>query len=418
MNPLRSALVRSEIPGVTLVLLGFFLGGCRAGAASVDGGDAPRVFTLRAETLLRNREELRAGSVRLQPAYDELLAEARESLEAGPFTVMDKERLPPSGDKHDYVSYGPYWWPDPDQPDGLPYIRRDGERNPASQSLAESDRQRLGAMMDAVETLGLAYFFTEDERYAEHATDLLRVWFLDPATRMNPHLEYGQSIPGITDGRGIGIIDTRGLSDVVDAIGMIAPSDHWTEADQQGMRAWFGEYLGWLVNSEKGQDEREYFNNHGTWWDVQATAMALFVADTTLAREIVEQSRTRRVASHIEPDGRQPKELERTRSLSYSLMNLEGMVRLAELARHVGVDLWEYETSDGRSIRKAVDFLASYADGSKQWPYEQITEVEPSSFLPLLRLGAAAYDEPAYEALITRMGDQDGIAADRGQLVY
>lgn len=402
----------------SIVLLLLLPVACHQRRLIADTNEPPQVFTLRAETLLRNREELRAGSSRLQPAYEQLLADATESLQSGPFTVMDKRRLPPSGDRHDYLSYGPYWWPDPHQPNGLPYIRRDGERNPASQSLDASDRQRLGGMMDAVETLGLAYFFTGEERYAEHAAELLRVWFLDAATRMNPHLEYGQAIPGVTDGRGIGIIDTRGLAEVVDAIGMIAPSVHWTEADQRGMRAWFRAYLDWLVNSEKGRDEREYFNNHGTWWDVQATAMALFVGDSALAREIVQQSRTRRIASHIEPDGRQPHELERTRSLSYSLMNLEGMARLAELARHVDVDLWGFETADGRSIRRALDFLAPYSDAAKEWPHEQITEVDGSSFLPLLRLGAAAYDEPAYEELSSRMGDQEEIAADRDQLLY
>lgn len=99
-------------------------------------------------------------------------------------------------------------------------------------------------------------------------------------------------------------------------------------------------------------------------------------------------------------------------------MNLEGMARLAELARHVDIDLWGYETADGRSIRRALDFLAPYADPAKEWPYEQITDVDPSSFLPLLRLGAAAYAEPEYEEVISRLQDQDEIAADRDQLLY
>lgn len=30
----------------------------------------------------------------------------------------------------------------------------------------------------------------------------LQVWFVDKATKMNPHLNYGQGIPAITMGRG------------------------------------------------------------------------------------------------------------------------------------------------------------------------------------------------------------------------
>lgn len=36
------------------------------------------------------------------------------------YTVVNKAVLPPSGDKHDYMSMAPYWWPDETKPDGLP----------------------------------------------------------------------------------------------------------------------------------------------------------------------------------------------------------------------------------------------------------------------------------------------------------
>src|SRR5690606_4692146 len=201
---------------------------------------APRVFLLDGEALLKTRQRVREGDPALAPAVEKLRDKADETLEPGPYSVMDKDLVPPSGDKHDYYSFGPYWWPDPDKPDGLPYIRRDGEVNPKRDT---GDRRPMGRMGGAVETLALAYFFTGDERYAEHAARLLRVWFLDEATRMNPHLEYGQAVPGRNKGRGIGIIDTAGLPRLVDAIGLLEGSQHWSEADQQGMQEWFGEYL-------------------------------------------------------------------------------------------------------------------------------------------------------------------------------
>ena len=165
----------------------------------------PRLFLLDADALRAVRRSIFLGEDRFRAADDRLLREADQALQEGPFSVVDKEAVPPSGDKHDYMSRGTYWWPDPDKPDGLPYVRRDGEVNP---EIYDYDSRRLGRMCSSVDTLALAYFLSDYEDFAERAALLLRTWFLDEARRMNPHLEYGQGIPGICKGRGIGIIDT------------------------------------------------------------------------------------------------------------------------------------------------------------------------------------------------------------------
>jgi hypothetical protein len=379
------------------------------------GSQSPVLATHRIDELARTKARLQAGDSVLQPAYDRLLKQADTALQAGPFSVMQKKRVPPSGDRHDYVSMGPYWWPDPSKPNGLPYIRKDGQRNPETQN--DYDSPRFKRLTDAANALSLAYYFTRKDVYAQRAAYLLRTWFLDSATRMNPNLNYGQEIPGIVEGRGIGIIDTRAMAQLLDDVALLQRAPSWTKRDADGLREWMSSYLGWLLTSKNGHEEHDAKNNHGSWYDAQTVAVALFVGRRDLARAIVDSSRARRIATQIERSGRQPLEEDRTRSLDYSIFNLEALMQVAELGRIVGVDVWGYEAPSGGSIHKALDYLATYADTSKKWSGEQITPIDPARMLLVLRLGERVYHDPKYTGLIANM-PAASVRPNRLQLEY
>ncbi len=347
------------------------------------------------------RTRIERGDEGMRSALAVLERDARSALALTPPSVMDKGVTPPSGDKHDYMSQAPYWWPDPSKPDGRPYIRRDGERNPELKRI--SDHDNLGRVTNAVATLGLAYRLTGRADYAAKAARFVRVWYLDPATRMNPHLKFGQGIPGINDGRGIGIIETSGLPQLLDGVTLLAGSPEWTPADQTGLEAWMRAYLTWLLESPYGREEAANGNNHETWYAVQVAALALFTGQRDLARRTVEGGRDA-LARQIEPDGRQPRELERTRAWHYSAYNLTAFFGLAMIGEPVGVDLWRFRTADGRSLRQALDFLVPYARGDQSWTYPEITGFEPGAIHALLRRAAVAWNEPAYRALAMKIG--------------
>lgn len=352
---------------------------------------APRVFLLDPHVLQDTRARVRAGDTALAAAWDALRADAVAAAAAGPFSVTGKPVAPPSGDKHDYTSQAPYFWPNPTAPNGLPYVRRDGERNPEIDRIP--DHRALDRMSAAVETLSLAWWIGGDARAADRAAVLLRAWFLDPATRMNPNLEYAQFVPGVNTGRGIGLIETRSLARVVDAIGLLQSSPSWRAADDRALRDWFGRFLDWMLTSEKGRAEAAAKNNHGTYYDVQAASFALFVDRTELARRILETAREKRIAAQIEPDGRQPLELARTKAWGYSVGNLDGLTLLATLGDRVGVDLWNYRTKDGRGIRAALLYLAPFAVEKRPWPHQQLGGFSPDALFPVLRRAARHLDD-------------------------
>ncbi len=353
----------------------------------------PRVFALDPQALAESKKRSAEGDRSYQPSLARLKEQANQTLLAGPFSVTYKTVAPPGGDKHDYMSLARYYWPNPDTPNGMPYVSLDGQVNPEIFTIP--DHKNFDALMDNVLTLGLAFYLTGEARYADYAATLLRVWFLDQATRMNPNLNYGQGIRGINDGRNAGIIETRELAFVVDAIGLIAESGVWTSRDQLGMERWFEAFLDWLVTSELGKAEARNQNNHGTFYDAQIASLALFLGKDQRARDIISTSTAQRIPIQFEPDGRQPLELERTMPWHYCVFNLTAWFRLAFLGEKLGLDVWNYQTVDGRCIRKGLDFLAPFGTGTP-WRYSEISARQFSEFYRLLRIAAYKYRDSDY----------------------
>jgi hypothetical protein len=347
------------------------------------------------------RASLRRGEPQFQSALTALRNDADSAVSTPPMSVMDKAVTPPSGDKHDYMSQAPYWWPDPSKPNGRPYILKDGQRNPEIDRI--TDRQELARLSSVTSTLALAFFFTGQENYAQQAAKLLRTWFLDPATRMNPNLNFGQGIPGITEGRAAGIVETRFLPTIVDTTTLLQGSSAWTAADDQGVVQWMQTYLVWLLTSPLGEAEAVRANNQETWYDLQLIALAMHTGQKNLATTHLEEARDD-IAHEFRPDGGQPRELERTRAWDYSIFDLTAFTHIADIGKIAGVDLWNFQTKDGRSLRRGIDFLVPFATGKKRWPYKQITEFRPKALHPVLRRAAVGLNDPKYRTIAEQIG--------------
>ena len=307
-------------------------------------------------------------------AYEGLKAEADKLLDVQPLSVMMKEKTPASGDKHDYMSQARYYWPDPSKPDGLPYISRDGESNP---ELNKLDRNRLGATANRVTTLSLAWYFSGEEKYAQKATELIRTWFFNKDTRMNPNLEYAQMIPGHDGGKGrcYGVLDSYSFVEMLDAVKLLETSKSFTAKDAKELKAWFGKLLNWILTSPQGQEESRQANNHSTAYDAQVIAIALYTGNLKVAREVINSVPAKRIFTQIEPDGSQPHELRRTLAFGYSQYNLTHLLDIFCMAQKIDLKIDDVTSADGRNFYKAMDFLAAYVGKEvKDWPYQQISE--------------------------------------------
>ncbi|AYN26487.1 alginate lyase [Buttiauxella sp. 3AFRM03] len=352
-----------------------------------------KLYTLDVTCLENARRGLQQPFSPLQLALGQLVREA-DKLRGQPLeSVVHKKLRPVSGDPHDYYSLGTYWWPNPRRPNGLPYIRRDGHTNPQCQN-NDTDTTRIIRMCERSLTLGLAWYFTGQRKYAQAAAEQIKCWFLDEQTRMNPHLNYGQAIPGIVSGRGTGLIDTRLLWMVIDAIGLISPAGVLDTDDIIGLHQWFRDFNHWMFYSDVGHSEYVWHNNHGTWYDAQRAANALFYGDKGLVARIIQQGITQRMAAQIDQEGKQTMELERPVPFHYSLFNLEAHLLLNRYAEHVEFDRWN-AVQDGRSVKLGIDYLMPFIADPDLWPYSDLQGIVWDSALRIILQSMRGYPKEA-----------------------
>lgn len=296
---------------------------------------------------------------------DHVMQQAAWAMEQVPVTVTAAYSPRSAGTKHDFFSEGDYWWPDPKSPDS-PYVQRDGMTNPDNFVAHRLAMIRLSTIVGA---LSSAYVLTRDQKYAAHALRHCRAWFTDTATKMNPHLLYAQAIKGRVTGRGIGIIDTIHLIEVVQGLLAIEKISGRNKDAFSGIRQWFAEYLQWLMTSKYGKDEMNAQNNHGTCWVMQAGAFALFTKNEEVLKFCRERYKTILLPNQMAMDGSFPLETRRTKPYGYSIFNLDAMAMICQILSNGQENLWTYSTSDGRSMQKGIEFLYPYIADKSKWPF-------------------------------------------------
>lgn len=297
----------------------------------------------------------------------QILEEAEKALALKPVTVTAASSPRSTGGRHDFFSEADYWWPNPVSPDS-PYIQRDGMTNPDN---FVAHRHAMIRLSRIVGVLASAYIITGNEKYRQHALLHCKAWFVDTATLMNPHLLFAQAIKGRVTGRGIGIIDTIQLMEVVQGL-MIFEKGNTKDAELiDRIRTWFEQYLQWLTTHKYGVDEMNAANNHGTCWVMQAAAFARFTGNEQLLTFCRERYKTVLLPSQMAADGSFPQELRRTKPYGYSIFNLDAMVTLCQILSVKEDNLWTFQTADGRNIQKGIAYLYPFVADKNTWPFKK-----------------------------------------------
>jgi hypothetical protein len=295
----------------------------------------------------------------------EIIARADKALTETPVTITMFLCSRSAGGIHDFYSEGDYWWPDPANPEG-PYIQRDGMTNPDN---FVDHRKAMIRMSQIVGNLASAYRITGDEKYVRQAFIHLKAWFADPATRMNPSLLYSQAIKGRFTGRGIGIIDTIQLMEVAQGIIAMQNAKCIDKQLLETIKTWFADYIRWLTTHQYGKDEMNAKNNHGTCWVMQVASFAKLTGNTEILDFCRSRYRDILLPDQMAADGSFPQETRRTKPYGYSLFNLDAMAMICQILSDENNDLWRYQTSDGRSIRKGIEYLYPFVADKSKWPF-------------------------------------------------
>lgn len=268
--------------------------------------------------------------------------------------------------KNNFISYHGYMWPNPKTRNGLPYILKDGKRNPYNDKI--SDRPMLEGLNRDIFQLGLAYFYTNDEKYVMWAATLLNCFFVDSKTRMDPNFNFSQVTPGKNETGG-SIMEAVMFIEVLEGIQLMKSSPNFSQALSRSLNSWFGDFLGWIEESPKGKINAQHKNNRGTYYTLLRCDIAMFLNDKQRATRIFKNEAYQRVVDQISSQGEMKDELRRATPLGYLKYNLKAFNELDEIGKKLGFDLFNYRGPKGESLKKAFEWLDQYKTGKSVWNY-------------------------------------------------
>ncbi|KAJ7018921.1 chondroitin AC/alginate lyase [Mycena alexandri] len=323
-----------------------------------------------------------------------IISWAEQMASFGPWTVTSKPVVAPSRDKHDYMSWAPYQWPNcsnvhnttvldlADTWKECNYYFLDGQVNPDRNSI--QDFQSFFNLSDAVLYNSIAATLQNESSsiYSQNVVKFINTWFLDADTAMNPNLNYAQMNggPGGQTGEYMGILDLRGFAKIASGILILRKTGNtdWTSDIDNQFIAWCTKYMNWLETTPTAHTAATAGNNHGTIFVNQLAGVKLIAKDTEGAVNWTQNYFTGIFLGQLAANGDQPTEASRTHPWHYRNFNIAGMITNARLLKYADPtsNPWN-ATAKGATIQTTVNFLRN-TDPSKTGETAITAEIYPN----------------------------------------
>ncbi|MCH5600765.1 alginate lyase family protein [Niabella ginsengisoli] len=204
----------------------------------------------------------------------------------------------------------------------------------------------------------LAWRLTGEEKYRKKA-----VYFLDAWSTINK--KYSQNDGSL-------VMAYSGTSFMM-AAQLLKPSKKWETASRESFNQWLNNvYLHAANKIKKGH------NNWGDWGCFGALLATSYLNDTAAFAENV-QLLKKGIIDKISEDGHMPAETKRGgNSIWYTYFSLAPITASCWVVyTNTGENLFQLE-QDGKSIKKALDYLLQYHENPGKWPWAKnpVTQVD------------------------------------------
>ena len=298
---------------------------------------------------------------------------------------VDKEMIPPSGDKRDFTSIVVYSWPCDKLPAVcLNYGRRkyttpcqapewricDGHFN--EEGMRYSGYRDFCDFSKELEIAAGEYKLRKTHSAGAAAVRYVRSWYVNSSTAMLPRLLYSQTIPYTSDpsrkvGSNDSVIDWWRMPEMLDSITAI--QDLLAEDEKLIIHTWFADFFTFISRDGVRGLHNRHPSNHGPWYDVVYYSLCVWLGQYDACREQAPWTKEK-LDRMVEANGDMPHETGRKSSVYYYIYTLDSFALCAALLSQVGEDLWGYVHAKGATLRTMYEYVTPHVkDNFANWPH-------------------------------------------------
>ena len=186
--------------------------------------------------------------------------------------------------------------------------------------------------------LTLASYFSDDNSYADHAVSIIKEWFLDQNTKVNPSKVFTEATHRL--------LKTTYVYTLFDSLRLLRKKGRFSEDEWHGLQRWFTQVMEAMDQSARAWRLGYTSKDHiGLYYDIQYSSIAAFINNSTQMYKTIQDS-IARLYEHVAPDGTLHNEITKKSCESNQIFALAGWQTMDRMASKLGIDLWNQAIDD------------------------------------------------------------------------